>query len=221
MYSQSLLDTYKNCPKKFKFKYIDNIYLEKSNNKESLNKGQDFHLICERFFENIETDISDEKYKTYINRIQKHIDLKFENLFTEYEINYKLDENILVAKFDMILVKENSVEIWDWKTNSKKSKPQKYENSIQTFVYLYLAKEVLPKVFNKNLDFKDISINYFEVEFDDGLFKINHSEKNHKIYEKNIKNIIKKIENEEFENINLSHCKYCEYEKLCKEGFNG
>ena len=57
-YSQNSLNTYKSCPFKFKYKYIDNInwkYDDIGSREyyDSLKSGRDFHLLCERYFANI------------------------------------------------------------------------------------------------------------------------------------------------------------------------
>ena len=57
-YSQNSINTYKSCPLKFKFKYIDNInwkYDDFSSEEyyTSLKLGREFHLLCERYFSNI------------------------------------------------------------------------------------------------------------------------------------------------------------------------
>ena len=57
-YSQNSLNTYKSCPFKFKYKYIDNInwkYDDIGSREyyDSLKSGRDFHLLCEIYFANI------------------------------------------------------------------------------------------------------------------------------------------------------------------------
>ena len=66
---------------------------------------------------------------------------------------------------------------------------------IKTIVYLFLGMEVLPKIFDKNIDYQDISINYYQMEFDDEPKKIVHSKENHFKYKEIIKNYINSIEN--------------------------
>ena len=58
VYSQNSLNTFKSCPLKFKYKYIDNINwkfdgIESRDYYEGLKSGSEFHLLCERYFKNI------------------------------------------------------------------------------------------------------------------------------------------------------------------------
>ena len=58
LYSQNSLNTFKSCPLKFKYKYIDNINwrldsIESRDYYEGLKSGSEFHLLCERYFKNI------------------------------------------------------------------------------------------------------------------------------------------------------------------------
>ena len=60
LYSQNSINTYKSCPLKFKYKYIDKVNWKQDDENsrdyyENLKLGTDFHLICERYFNNIPT----------------------------------------------------------------------------------------------------------------------------------------------------------------------
>ena len=55
IYSQNSINTYKSCPTKFKYKYIDKINwkyddIESREYYDSLKVGSEFHLLCERYF---------------------------------------------------------------------------------------------------------------------------------------------------------------------------
>ena len=53
------------------------------------------------------------------------------------------------------------------------------KTEFKRLVYLFLGMEVLPKIFDKNIDYQDISMNYYQMEFDDEPKKIVHSKENH------------------------------------------
>lgn len=58
VYSQNSLNTFKSCPLKFKYKYIENVNwkFEGTESREyykGLKTGSEFHLLCERYFKNI------------------------------------------------------------------------------------------------------------------------------------------------------------------------
>jgi hypothetical protein len=63
-YSQNSINTYKSCPFKFKYKYIDKINwkhddIQSREYYESLKSGSEFHLLCERYFSNIPLGVND------------------------------------------------------------------------------------------------------------------------------------------------------------------
>jgi CRISPR/Cas system-associated exonuclease Cas4 (RecB family) len=84
-----------------------------------------------------------------------------------------------------------------------------------------LAKEVISKLFNKDISCKNISINYYQPEYYNEPITIKYSEKKHIQNKKNIKNYIDTIRTTSYEDENSlknnNHCKFCEFNKLCNK----
>jgi len=90
------------------------------------------------------------------------------------------------------------------------------QNRIQTIVYMLLAKEVIPKLYNIDVDFKNISMKYYQPEFEDEPITISYSEEIHNSYKKRIIDYINMIKESKYlTSKNTNHCKYCEFNKLC------
>ena len=78
IYSQNSINTYKSCPTKFKYKYIDKINwkyddIESREYYDSLKVGSEFHLLCERYFSNIPLGLNEytnPKFKVWIDKIK-------------------------------------------------------------------------------------------------------------------------------------------------------
>ena len=228
IYSQNSINTYKSCPLKFKYKYIDKINWRQDDigsreYYESLVVGSEFHLLCERYFSKIPLGINENtnpKFIKWIDKIRKLLPMCSESrhmmYLPEYEIRYSIDENIITAKYDLIIIKDNSIEIWDWKTENKKVDYKNAQNRIQTIVYMLLAKEVIPKLYNIDVDFKNISMKYYQPEFEDEPITISYSEEIHNSYKKRIIDYINMIKESKYlTSKNTNHCKYCEFNKLC------
>ena len=228
IYSQNSINTYKSCPLKFKYKYIDKINWRQDDigsreYYESLVIGSEFHLLCERYFSNIPLGINENtnpKFIKWIEKIKKLLPMCSESrhmiYLPEYEIRYSIDGNIISAKYDLIIIKDNSIEIWDWKTENKKVDYKNAQNRIQTIVYMLLAKEVIPKLYNIDVDFKDISMKYYQPEFEDEPITISYSEEIHNSYKNRIIDYINRIKESKYlTSKNTNHCKYCEFNKLC------
>ena len=228
IYSQNSINTYKSCPLKFKYKYIDKINWRQDDigsreYYESLVVGSEFHLLCERYFSNIPLGINENtnpKFIRWIDKIKKLLPMCSETrhmmYLPEYEIRYSIDGNIITAKYDLIIIKDNSIEIWDWKTENKKVDYKNAQNRIQTIVYMLLAKEVIPKLYNIDVDFKDISMKYYQPEFEDEPITISYTEEIHNSYKKRIIDYINMMKESKYlTSKNTNHCKYCEFNKLC------
>ncbi|MGL5316591.1 MAG: PD-(D/E)XK nuclease family protein [Peptostreptococcaceae bacterium] len=226
VYSQNSINTYKSCPLKFKFKYIDRINWRQDDigsreYYESLVVGSEFHLLCERYFSNIPIGINENtnpKFIKWMEKIKKLLPIPSETeiYLPEYEVRYSLNGDIITAKYDLIIIKENNIEIWDWKTENKLVDYKNAQNRMQTIVYMFLAKEVIPKLYNLELSFENVSMKYYQPEFEDEPVTIPYNEELHKSYKKRITQYIEMIKQLKYHEVkNTNHCKYCEFNKLC------
>ncbi|MGL6107697.1 PD-(D/E)XK nuclease family protein [Romboutsia sp.] len=229
VYSQNSINTYKSCPLKFKYKYLDKINWRKDDigsreYYESLQMGSEFHLLCERYFSNIPLGINEKnslKYTKWMDKIKKLLPIISENkdetiYLPEYEIRYNLNGNTITAKYDLVVINNNKIDIWDWKTENKKVDYKNAQNRIQTIVYMYLAKEVIPKLYNIDVNFEDVTMKYYQPEFEDEPVSISYNEEIHNSYNNRIDQYIQMIRNIELHNVkNDNHCKFCEFNKLC------
>ncbi len=223
VYSQNSINTYKSCPLKFKYKYIDNINWRKDdiasrNYYESLVVGSEFHLVCERYFRDIPLGIDNNpKFIGWVNKVKNLLpkDNDSKLYLPEYEIRYNLNGNIISAKYDLVVIKDNTIEIWDWKTESQKLEYKNYQSRMQTIVYMFLAKEVLPNLYGIDIDYKDIKMKYLQVEFEEQPITISYTKEVHEANKEKIIKYITNINNGRYDIKNEKHCEYCEFNRLC------
>ena len=78
---------------------------------------------------------------------------------------------------EKIIIKDDLVEIWDWKTNAKNN-GNKYINSLQTEIYMLAFKKCSKNIFNK--EFKNIKMSYFSPENKTVLGSILYSDEKYK-----------------------------------------
>ena len=142
----------------------------------------------------------------------------------EYEVRFNLDGSIITAKYDLIIIDENSIEVWDWKTENVKLEYIKVKDRIQTVVYMFLAKEAVCKIFNLNIDYNNIKMKYYQPQYDDIPIEIIYNERQHELNKSNIIRYIDMINNTNYEKNdnykyelikNDKHCSFCEFNKLC------
>lgn len=227
IYSQNSLNTYKSCPFKFKYKYIDNINwkhddLGSREYYDSLKSGRDFHLLCERYFSNIPIGkCEDRNFNKWINKIKDLLTIEEDNIYLpEYEINLNLNGRKIVAKMDLVIIEKDKISLWDWKTENQEITYKNVLNRMQSTVYMFLAEEIIRKNFYPDYKIENISMNYYQPALENKPVKIEYNDKLHEENKMKILNIINNIENEDFNNENninknISHCKYCEFNKLC------
>ena len=182
--------------------------------------GSEFHLLCERYFKNIPIgeNISEE-FKLWIEKIKDIIYIDESKIYLpEYEVRIKIGENYLTAKYDLVIIDDNSIEIWDWKTESQKTSYKNIESRMQTIVYMYLAKEVIQKIYNMDIPIENISMKYFRLKVDDKPITVKYSSEKYLRSKSFIENNIENISNLDFDlhiQKNKNHCKFCEFNKLC------
>lgn len=228
LYSQNSINTYKSCPLKFKYKYIDKVNWKQDDENsreyyENLKLGTDFHLICERHFSNIPTGIEytqNKEFTIWLDKVKRVVPIKDNKIYIpEYEVRYRLEDVNIQAKYDLLILDENSISIWDWKTENRKIEYKNVENRIQTLVYLFLCGEAINKIHNLNIDYEDMSINYYQPEYYNEPINIKYSEEKHKKVKNQIKNYIDSIRTTNYDDEssikNTKHCKFCEFNKLC------
>gem|GEM_PF-332165 len=209
-YSQNSINTYKSCPVKFKYKYIDKINWMKDDIAsrgyyDSLKTGLDFHLLCERHFNSMPVGvdmISDDdrnKFTKWIERVKRDIPIEQNKKYlTEYEIALNLNGNKIQAMYDLIVVGEDSIEIWDWKTESRKINYKNVESRVQTIVYMFLAKEVIPKLFGIKVDFENVKMTYYQPGFEDTKISILYDKEKHKTFKNYIVKYVDMIKKTDF-----------------------
>ncbi|MGO0862551.1 PD-(D/E)XK nuclease family protein, partial [Clostridioides difficile] len=170
-------------------------------------------LICERYFSNIplgiyfnEDDKNSKRFLKWIENIKKIVPIEKEKIYLpEYEVRMNLNGDILQAKYDLIVIGKGNIEVWDWKTESKKINYKNVESRIQTIVYMFLAKEVIPKVLKIEVNVKDISMKYYQPEFDDLPITISYDEEKHEINRNKIQNYINMIKSTNYEEHTYEH----------------
>lgn len=228
-FSQNALNTFKNCPKKFWYKYEKGLNWKREDDEEyysSLKYGREFHLMCERYFSGIPVgefigNKTYEKFDEWLEKVKKVVPI-YENkeYFPEYGLSIKIDdENRLTAKYDLaVIYKENEklyIDIWDWKTENRKLKYSDLENRMQSIVYMYIAYKAIPKLYEEEK--VEVNMYYYQPEYYLEPIKISYNEEKFKKDEEKIKKLIKEIKESNFKEKNIKMCKYCEFNMLCNK----
>jgi len=238
--SQSNLQDFSECPRRFELKVIDNIswpaaYLEPlSQLEQATERGNIFHQLCHQFFTGINQDslnrsVSDPDLNImWENFIPFANGLEYENRFSEIIFNTPFLGHQLIAKFDLLIYTNNgNFIIYDWKTSSKKLTRTLLSSRFQTFLYPFILARSGKSIFKTEQPSpKNISMHYWYPMSSDPEEIFPYSDK---LYSKNtaqLTKIISEIDGyvKSGENFPLTNdqklCGKCVYRSLCERGID-
>lgn len=213
-YSPNMLKTFKSCPLKYKFKYIDRISLPQK--ASFFEKGKKVHALANYYLKG--DDISkfeptlNENEKIAWNNLKSNEFFSYKYVNSEYNLSCKIGDYWIGGRLDAIVKKhKNESEtyyILDYKTGSIPKNP---EYDYQTMVYL-LCLSSAPFITPKD----EIKFVYIDLKNNQNCV-IDFTQEKKVKYEKAITTICSNIENiqipEDIEHQKM--CDFCEYKKIC------
>lgn len=213
-YSPNMLKTFKSCPLKYKFKYIDRISLPQK--ASFFEKGKKVHALANYYLKG--DDISkfeptlNENEKIAWNNLKSNEFFSYKYVNSEYNLSCKIGDYWIGGRLDAIVKKhKNESEtyyILDYKTGSIPKNP---EYDYQTMVYL-LCLSSAPFITPQD----EIKFVYIDLKNNQNCV-IDFTQEKKLEYEKAITTICSNIENiqipEDIEHQKM--CDFCEYKKIC------
>jgi RecB family exonuclease len=237
IFSANNLQDYLDCPRRFELKYIlkqnwpavtSQPVLEMEN---KIQLGNRFHQLAHQYLSGIsakvlEDSIDDPDLGLWFKSFQKYINsfLNF-SYFSEFTVLKPFEGFRLIAVFDFIsLINTNKIMIGDWKTTSHLPKKEVYFQSIQSYLYPFIAYETRINIFSQSstLLHQDLSMEYWFPVFPDNTITREHSIASHASSKELLSNLIFEISQKEagtFEKTaNDKRCAFCQYRSLCERG---
>lgn len=230
LFTQQSLSTFASCPLKFRKRYIENLKWNSypdEDVKKRLDMGNDFHLIANRYFLGINDEwIEDEELSRWVQNLKHSFPIIEDYVYLpEYKIRMSDSIIRLEANYDLIIVKNEEIEVWDWKTHYSKPGQDKAKrraslhNKLQTIVYMFVLKEQLKLISKKEFECHKISMNYWQPDPPETIEKIVYSDEKHRLFKEEIESRIQRIYDYnymEFDKENFTeHCKICEFNWFC------
>src|SRR3989344_4938150 len=210
IYSHSKLETFEQCPQKYKFKYIDKIKIKEKPIEAFL--GSVVHITLDWLYQQVKQKKLPSIDETIIYYI-KHRPFEDNTLETEKKIEISLDktnEYKLVGIIDRLVYnKENDeIEIHDYKTANTLPTKDKMDNDRQLALYSIAIKEE----FGSN---NKIKLIWHYLAFNKKLVSERTDEQLEKLKKETIE-LIKRIESEtEFPTNKSILCNWCPFKKIC------
>ncbi len=239
-FSYSTLQTYLDCPLKYKFRFFLKIEQEREN--LSMLIGNIYHRIIKEFHDLEEK--SWPSFETIIKRtvksydfnyyfLQKEIlaiameelklfyfdyyDNDYDKLMTEKKFNFDLFEDHITGRVDLIKFKQkNLVEIIDFKTRAKNYSKKELDEDIQLKLYM-LAAEMSPDL--NELKDKEIILKYYCFgDIKNPEISLSYDKKQKEEFIRSVGALINSIRKEEFKALPKDYfaCSNCDYKIFCE-----
>lgn len=235
-FSQSSLQDYHDCPRRFQLRYIDKVQwpaVETApllENERRQIEGQIFHRMVQQYFiglpeEKIALLASTGNLQRWWVNFLAHGPKRTSGLnFTELSLVSRIGEHRIIAKYDLVEVKgEAPITVYDWKTYLKRPKRIWMADRYQTKVYLSLLHRSKGRFLNfENTVTGNIEMIYWYAEFPDAPEKFTHQDSQASQAWKALEQLINEIDARQSypmtENEKL--CSFCVYRSFCERGIS-
>jgi CRISPR/Cas system-associated exonuclease Cas4 (RecB family) len=146
-FSQSSLQDFTECPRRFQLRYIEQLKWPAMESEPALEnerrqqEGQLFHRLVQQYRIGLPADkltplastSSLRRWWDNYLRFDFHLDKAVQ--FTELALSAPVGQFRLVAKFDLVVLKDGKATIYDWKTSTKRPRDEWMAVRLQTRVY--------------------------------------------------------------------------------------
>jgi CRISPR/Cas system-associated exonuclease Cas4 (RecB family) len=159
-FSQSSLQDYADCPRRFQLRYMDQLSWPAIDtepvveNERRQIEGQIFHRLVQQYLlgvssENLSRMANTPNLERWWNNFKKEF-VNFGELHPELTLSSPIGNHRLVAKYDLVAVRENEATIYDWKTYAKRPREEWMLARWQTRVYRALLVQAGAHLNNNN-----------------------------------------------------------------------
>lgn len=232
-HTRQSLEAFDSCPLKFYKRYYEGLRWDKlidAEDRAVIERGNDFHMLARRYFLGVDCGLEEgardyEILSGWLKSLKDSFILREDACYLpEYKLRYESEDMRLEANFDLVILCDGKLEIWDWKTHAsdtadRASKRERLEKSLQTMVYMYTSKERSCAVFGREYDFKDIRMYYWQPEPSEVIASIEYSSLLHERFSNRLGQLVKSMEAFDSQAFDRSlyskHCKYCEFNWFC------
>ena len=238
VFSQSNLQDYVNCPYLFYLRHKLNLDWPALQTEDAIEmeahmlSGARFHRLAQQYFLGIpferlqamsEADPNPnlaiwwQNFMAYIAGSIKGIP------YAELTLLTNLSYARLIAKYDLVVIDQDFLTIYDWKTSLKPAKRAWLLNRLQTRVYLYLlAREHKALLSNQIYEPNSLRMIYWQANYPEAPQTIAYTQAAYQADEAYLMHLIQEIQTTSdldfFKTNNTGQCKYCIYRSLCERG---
>lgn len=233
-FSQSSLQDYFDCPRRFELRYLQKLAWPAEEaepaleNERRQREGQFFHRLAQQFLLGLPAErLSRLASSPDLSRWWENFTTSFRaprdfgSLHTEIALSAPMGAHRLLAKYDLIAVRDGRAVIYDWKTYHKRPKNEWMAARMQTRVYRYLL-AAAGQALNGGKPFPPgaIEMIYWYADFPAEPAVFRYDEAAFQRDAAAFESLIREIETrEKFElTEDEGKCRYCSYRSYCKRG---
>jgi len=230
-FSQASLSTFRTCPRKFRYRYIDGLFwprqYEDPEKQAALERGQAFHTLAQRYYAGLATAVPEdldgaEELAEWLLALQAYAPrTRAGTYLPEQHVRMNRDGLRLQAKYDLVYIDPSGkVTIYDWKTEATLPRRAYLQASLQTVVYLFLFVEAggvyVP---GGQVRPEDVSLVYWNPRYPAGALTFGYTAARHRQYAKVIRQLVDNILGCDYEAFTVAAdervCGACEYHPIC------
>lgn len=233
VFSQSNLHSFTTCPRQFYLRYVEKLEwpaswsLDIPKFEMDRQAGINFHQLIHQLILGINSDHltklasndADSRLVHWLESFSSEVlpELKGE-LLPEYALYIQLEGFTLVAKYDLIEIRPEAINLYDWKTSAKPSCLARLKESLQSKIFSLVYAETQ---IEQAVDFDPNKLNmiYWEANQPTQLMKFAYSTGQWQKDRTEVLALIQKIQAAPVEaftqTTNLKYCQFCQYTSFC------
>jgi predicted RecB family nuclease len=233
-FSQSSLQDYRDCPRRFELRYLRQLkwpavetepMLERERH---LQQGATFHQMAQQLVMGIPAERLNRMTKEeplsrwWTNFVEYGLVGLPENRQAEVTLSAPLGGVRLVAKYDLLAVEAGErLVIVDWKTSQKRTRREVLAERLQTVIYRYVLTEA-GAVFNdgKPVQPEQIEMVYWFAEYPDQPERFSYDVVQHERDRQTLTGLLEEIDKRTVFDLTEQTrlCEFCTYRSLCQRG---
>jgi CRISPR/Cas system-associated exonuclease Cas4 (RecB family) len=234
-FSQSSLQDYIDCARRFQLRYIEQLQWPAvetapvlENERRQL-EGQQFHRMVQQSLIGLPAaKLARMATTENLSRWWEHFTNdnpvpEGSRTFAEVTLSAPMGQHRIVAKYDLIAIKDDKAIIYDWKTYHKRPKDAWMSSRLQTRVYCALLVEA-GKHLNSSKPFlpEQIEMIYWYSDYPAEPTRISYNTASHKKAWKDISKLVAELGAKQSYPMtdDEKKCSYCAYRSFCERGIS-
>ncbi len=238
-FSQSSLQDYTDCRRRFQLRYIEHVRWPAvqaepaRENEQHIQRGERFHRLVQQYLIGVpqerlarfaEADPDENLqnwWQNFINTIPQTLQGQ---RYVEAGLEVPLDGSRIVVRYDLVLIRpDEKIIIYDWKTNLRRPKREVLLARLQTRVYPYVLVKAGAALNNgKPVSPEQVEMIYWFAEPGQSPEHLVYSAAQFQRDEQDLRALIAEIRSLKPEafalTANESNCRFCVYRSLCNRG---